>query len=165
MQVRSNCLARAEPTFMNPNPSVNREFIHSRLINATQAQVFRAFSDPERLARWWGPDGFTNTFEAFELKPNGVWRFVMQGPDGTDYRNECIFRAVEAPSRVVIEHMSEAHHFFLTILFEAKRSQTLVGWRQVFDSAEHRDQIAAIVEPANEQNLNRLAAEVARVKA
>jgi uncharacterized protein YndB with AHSA1/START domain len=149
---------------MNAKPGTNREFVHSRLIDAPQEQVFRAFSQPEQLARWWGPDGFSSTFDTFDLKANGVWRFVMHGPDGTDYPNENIFREVEPPSRVVIEHMSEDHHFFLTISFEAKGSQTVVGWRQVFDSAEQREQVALIVRQANEQNLTRLQAEVARVK-
>jgi len=149
---------------MNTKPSANREFVHSRLIDAPQEQVFRAFSQPERLARWWGPDGFSSTFDTFDLRSNGIWRFIMHGPDGTHYPNENIFREVEPPSRVVIEHMSEDHHFFLTISFEAKGSQTVVGWRQVFDSAEHREQVAVIVQQANEQNLNRLQGEVARVK-
>jgi uncharacterized protein YndB with AHSA1/START domain len=149
---------------MNAKPSTNREFVHSRLIDAPQEQVFRAFSQPEQLARWWGPDGFSSTFDTFDLKANGIWRFVMHGPDGTDYPNENIFREVEPPSRVVIEHMSEDHHFFLTISFEAKGSQTVVGWRQVFDSAEHREQVALIVQQANEQNLTRLQAEVAGAK-
>ena len=38
-------------------------------------------------ARWWGPDGFTNTITTFDLRPGGAWRFVMHGPDGTNYEN------------------------------------------------------------------------------
>jgi hypothetical protein len=64
---------------------------------------------------------------------------------------------------VVVEHLSEQHHFFLVVTFAAREGRTLVGWRQVFDTAEHRDAIAPVVQPANEQNLDRLAAEVRRV--
>ena len=46
-----------------------------------------AFSDPVRLARWWGPAGFTNTFTICEFKPGGQWSFTMHGPDGTNYPN------------------------------------------------------------------------------
>jgi uncharacterized protein YndB with AHSA1/START domain len=81
----------------------------------------------------------------------------MHGPDGKDYANESIFREVVAPERLVIEHLREVHHFFLTITFNAQGEKTLVGWRQVFDTAEHRNQIAPFVEQANEQNLDRLA--------
>ena len=88
----------------------------------------------------------------------------MHGPDGTDYPNENVFREIVVPERVVLEHLSqEGHRFFLTITFAAQGDQTLVGWRQVFDTAEHRDQIAKFVLDANEQNLSRLAAEVKNV--
>lgn len=143
--------------------TADREFVHSRLIDAPQARVFRAFAEPAHLARWWGPDGFTSTFDTFELRPGGAWRFVMHGPDGTDYPNESVFIEVEAPERVVFEHLSEDQHFVMTITFAAHGDQTLVGWRQTFDTAEHKARVAAIVAEANEQNLNRLAAEVRNV--
>lgn len=148
---------------MNTEASTDREFFHSRLVDAGPQDVFRAFAQPERLARWWGPNGFTSTFEKFDLQPGGVWRFVMHGPDGTDYPNESVFRELDPPGRVVIEHVSQAHHFLLTITFEARAGQTLVGWRQVFDTAEHKSRVAPVVVPANEQNLDRLQAEVGRV--
>lgn len=149
---------------LNATADADREFFHARLVDAPPEQVFRAFSDPGRLARWWGPDGFSSTFETFDLRPGGDWRFVLHGPDGTDYPNENVFRELEPPSRVVVEHISDVHHFRLTITFEARGHQTLVGWRQRFDSAEHRQSLAAVVPQANEQNLSRLQAEVARVR-
>ena len=141
----------------------DREFVHSRLIDAPQARVFRAFAEPTHLARWWGPDGFSSTFEVFEFRAGGTWRFVMHGPDGTDYPNENAFREIVTPERVVLEHLSDTHHFFLTITFAAQGDQTLVGWRQVFDTAEHKEKVAKFVLEANEQNLDRLAAEVRNV--
>jgi len=110
-----------------------------------------------------GPDGFSSTFETFDLRQGCAWRFVMHGPDGTDYPNENVFRELEPPHRIVVEHISEVHHFLLTITFVASGNQTLVGWRQLFDTAEHRDSLTAVVPQANEQNLSRLQAEVARV--
>jgi uncharacterized protein YndB with AHSA1/START domain len=142
--------------------SANRAFVHSRVIDAPPVQVFRAIAEPERLARWFGPDGFTSTFELFEFRPGGTWRFMFHGPDGTDYPNESVFREIVAPERVVIEHLSEGHHFFLTITLAPEGRKTRVGWRQEFDTAEHRDRIAEFVLPANEQNLDRLTAEVRR---
>ena len=94
--------------------TADREFVHSRVIDAPRDRVFRAIAEPGRLARWWGPDGFTSTFETFELRPGGAWRFVMHGPDGTDYPNESAFLEVE-PERIVLEHLSESHHFLLTM--------------------------------------------------
>ncbi len=59
----------------------------SREIPASVEHVFAAFSDPARLARWWGPAGFTNTFDVCEFKPGGQWSFTMHGPDGANYPN------------------------------------------------------------------------------
>ena len=143
--------------------TADREFVHSRLIDAPQARVFKAFAEPAHLARWWGPNGFTSTFQTFELRPGGKWRFVMHGPDGADYPNENVFVEVSIPERVVLEHLSESHHFFLTITFTAQGSKTLVGWRQVFDTAAHKQLVAKIVSEANEQNLSRLADEVRNI--
>jgi uncharacterized protein YndB with AHSA1/START domain len=143
------------------NESISaRECVHSRLINAPRERVFQALADPARLARWWGPDGFSSTFQTFEFRPGGKWTFVMHGPDGTDYPNENAFVEIVPHQRVVIEHISDTHHFFLTITFDAVDNGTLVGWRQVFDTAEHKAQLAHFVEAANEQNLRRLEADV-----
>jgi uncharacterized protein YndB with AHSA1/START domain len=155
---------------MNTDPSaaqrstVDREFVHSRLIAAPRATVFEAFADPAHLARWWGPTGFSSTFEVFEFHPGGRWRFVMHGPDGKDYPNESVFLEVVPRERVMLEHLSEGHHFLMTITFEAQGNGTLVRWRQVFDTADHRERIAPFVIPANEQNLDRLAAEVSAMR-
>jgi len=139
----------------------DRAFSHTRVIAASRERVFAAFSDPERLARWWGPDGFRNTFSEFDLRAGGAWRFVMHGPDGSDYPNESVFTEAVTPERIVIDHRS-GHHFVLTITLTAEGDATRVEWRQVFDTAEEKARIAAFVGPANEQNLGRWAAEVDR---
>ncbi len=130
-------------------------------MDATPEQVFGAFSQPERLARWWGPEGFSSTFEVFDLRPGGSWRFVMHGPDGAHYPNENVFKTVEPPNLVEIEHISEDHHFVLRITFTSQGGKTLVGWEQTFDTVEHKQLVRPWVEPANEQNLDRLQHEVA----
>ena len=124
---------------MNTDHAFDRRFVHSRLIDATPEQVFSAFSQPERLARWWGPDG-------------------------TNYPNLNVFTSVEPPYRVEVEHMSEDHHFVLNMTFARQGSKTLVGWEQTFDSVAHKELIAPWVEPANEQNLDRLQRELARMR-
>lgn len=142
--------------------TADREFAHSRLIEASPERVFAAIADPARLARWWGPDGFSSTFQTFDFRPGGEWRFVMHGPDGADYPNHNRFTDIVPAQRAVVEHIAETHHFLLTITLEREGKVTRVGWRQVFDTAEHRNRIASVVTDANEQNLSRLAAEVRR---
>lgn len=147
---------------MQAAPTADRESFHSRRIDAPPERVFAALADPARLARWWGPNGFTSTFDVFEFRPGGRWIFTLHGPDGKDYPNENVFAAIEPHSRVVVDHISDTHHFLLTITFERDGDGTRVGWRQVFDTAAHRNEVIEFVMPANEENLDRLQAEVRR---
>ncbi len=134
-------------------------FRMSRVFAALPEAVFAAFSAPERLARWWGPDGFRNTFETFEFKPGGLWRFTMHGPDGANYPNEAIFSSIEPHRAIVVSHTSQPR-FQLSIRLERTASGTVVTWEQAFESPEIAASIKHIVEPANEQNLSRWQAEV-----
>ena len=134
-------------------------FNHSLDIPATPEQVFAAISTPERLARWWGPAGFTNTFSDFEFKTGGRWSLVMHGPDGANYPNDNVFGEIVANQKVVVEHPMQPV-FLLTIELAPSKTGTLVTWAQAFESADVAQQIERIVVPANDENLQRLSAEV-----
>ena len=134
-------------------------FRTTRDLSAPPEKVFAAIQDPTRLARWWGPNGFTNTFDVFEFKPDGQWVFAMIGPDGRVYRNESVFGVIERDRRVVIHHVS-APKFVLTISLESTAAGTRVSWEQVFEDPAVAKAVRPIVEPSNEQNLDRLAAVV-----
>lgn len=140
-------------------------FSTTREIPASPAEVFAAFSDPQRLAQWWGPAGFTNTFSLYEFKPGGRWSFVMHGPDGTDYSNENVFAAIEPGRKVVIRHVSAPTFQLSVTLSRSAGGGTRIAWVQDFASAEVARSIEHIVVPANEQNLDRLTAEVLRAAA
>lgn len=138
-------------------------FLTSREIAAPPEAVFAAFADSERLAIWWGPAGFTNTFHHCDFRPGGSWSFVMHGPDGKDYANESIFQAIDEARRVVIAHQS-LPQYLLTITLEPTASgTTVVHWEQAFAKPEVARGIEHIVVPANEQNLDRLTAAVLRL--
>ena len=139
-----------------------REIASSRVIDAPRERVFKAFADPTHLARWWGPSGFSNTFEEFDFRPGGTWRLIMHGPDGTDYPNRSVFLDIEEPSRIVFEHESP-HPFRMTITLADQGGGTRIAWRMLFETAAERDRIAPIAVPANEQNFDRLQAELARM--
>jgi uncharacterized protein YndB with AHSA1/START domain len=128
-----------------------------RLLPADPRTVFAAFEHPDRLARWWGPSGFTNTFEQFEFKPGGRWIFVMHGPNGANYANESVFREIQPDSRIVIEHVVQPR-YTLTVTLTARGDQTHLAWVQEFEGAEVAEKLRRVVEPANEQNLDRLQA-------
>lgn len=134
----------------------------SRDIEASIERVFAAISDPERLARWWGPAGFTNTFHICEFKIGGRWSFIMHGPDGTNYPNENVFADIDPPRKVVIDDISEPK-FRLTIALTPSATGTLVSWSQAFADDDFARRVEHIVVPSNEQNLARLTAEISRV--
>ncbi|WP_435016548.1 SRPBCC domain-containing protein [Tundrisphaera sp. TA3] len=79
-------------------------FSTKRTFAASPGAIFDAFQDPDRLARWWGPAGFTNTFETFEFRSGGRWAFAMHGPDGTTYPNESTFESIVPGREIVIRH-------------------------------------------------------------
>ena len=82
---------KTPPQPNNPEATLGTE----RILSATPRQIFAAFEQPELLAQWWGPEGFTNTFEQFEFKVGGRWVFVMHGPNGANYPNESVFREIQ----------------------------------------------------------------------
>ena len=139
----------------------SRSDIRNKLISASPAEVFAAISDPARIAKWWGPAGFSSTIHTFEFYPGGRWLLTMQGPDGTQYPNESRFTRIETNSLFEIEHLN-GHHFILTIELHALDDATEVRWQQTFDTVEHYQQLAQFIEVANEENLERLADEVTR---
>jgi uncharacterized protein YndB with AHSA1/START domain len=136
-------------------------FKASREIPAAVEHVFAAFRDPERLARWWGPAGFTNTFNTCEFKAGGRWSFTMHGPDGKNYRNESVFTEIEAPNRILLHHIT-GPTYHLTITLAPSPTGTLVSWLQEFENPDVGKRLEDMIRPANEQNLDRLAAEVLR---
>lgn len=130
-------------------------FSNSRVLAAAPEDVFAAMADPQRLARWWGPAGFSNEFEVCEFREGGRWVFTMVGPDGTRYLNECVFRQIEASRRVVIAHVVQPL-FELALSLEPEASGTRLVWTQVLEDEAVARAMAHIIEPANEQNLDRL---------
>lgn len=142
---------------MSHTNEANAALSTERLVAASPRAVFAAFEQPERLARWWGPSGFTNTFERFEFQPGGRWVFVMHGPNGASYPNESVFREIQPDRRIVIEHVVKPW-YRLTVTLTARGDETHLTWVQEFESPEIASKMRRIIEPANEQNLDRLQA-------
>jgi len=137
-------------------------FRTSREIAAAPSAVYAAFEDSARLAVWWGPAGFTNTFETCEFKPGGNWKYVMHGPGGKTYPNESVFQTIEPRERIVIQHVSQPRYLLSVTLGQTDRGGTLVTWAQEFEDPRVASGVEHIVVPANEENLDRLSAEVMR---
>ena len=140
----------------------DREIVSMRTLASPRALVFKAWTDPEHLARWWGPKGFTNTFERFDLRPGGHWDFVMHGPDGKDYENHSVFIEIVAPARLVFQHVS-GPRFLVTVTIEEAEEKTRVVFRMGFESLATLQQLKGVIVRSNEENFDRLEAELARM--
>jgi uncharacterized protein YndB with AHSA1/START domain len=122
-----------------------RSIIGVREFDAPRDLVFSAWTDPKHLAHWWGPNGFTHTTMSFDLRPGGVWRFVMHGPDGRDYQNRITFEEILRPERIVYRLGGgddvEPVQFRTTVMFEDLGGRTRISWRGDFPSAAERDRV------------------------
>src|ERR1700722_8445011 len=105
------------------NDTSGREIVTTRLINAPRELVFEVWTKPEHIAKWWGPDGFTNTIKEMEVKPGGVWRFIMHGPNGMDFPTKIVYSEVVKPERLAYRvgaHDENDPNFFdVVVTFEA----------------------------------------------
>lgn len=83
-----------------------RELTLTRRFQAPRALVWRAWTDPVQLARWWGPHGFSAPVCEVDARPGGAIHIVMQGPDGARYAMRGAFREVAAPERLVFSNIA-----------------------------------------------------------
>ena len=133
-------------TLVSTATASDREIVLSRVFDAPRALVWQAFTDPERLAHWWGPRGFTTRTQRMNVRPGGDWRFVMIGPDGHEYQNLINYLEVEAPARLRYRHGGEVEtepvDFEVVVTLEsegANAERTRVTMRSIFPSSEKRD--------------------------
>lgn len=142
-----------------------REIVATRLFDAPRDLVFRMWTEPDHVKQWWGPQGFTNTIHEMDVRPGGVWRFVMHGPDGTDYNNKIVYREVDPPSLLSYSHVS-GPLFDAVVRFTERDGRTEVTVRMVFESAALREKVVAdfgAVEGLH-QTLDRLAGKLSEAQ-
>jgi uncharacterized protein YndB with AHSA1/START domain len=118
----------------------DREIVLTRVFDAPRELVFQAYTQPEHLAQWYGPDGFTITTYEHDCRTGGRWRFMMHGPDGRDWPNRMDFREVVRPERLVFDHGSDQdddpNRFFVTITFDDEGGKTRLTSRMQFRTRE-----------------------------
>ncbi|MCX6953272.1 MAG: SRPBCC family protein [Verrucomicrobia bacterium] len=137
-------------------PSSDREVISTRHFTPPPEKVFAAFADPVRLAKWWGPVGFSNVIREFDLRVGGQWRVTMIAPNGVEYHNVSTFVEITPPAKIVYQHEEPVHGFRMTMTFEPHGTGTTLTWRMRFDSAKEVAKIRDFIVIANEQNFDRL---------
>src|SRR5437868_3573847 len=81
--------------------TATEQLVITRIIDAPVELVFKAWTEPERLAQWWGPKGCTITVKKFDFKPGGIFHYRMAMPDGNAMWGLFTFREMEAPGKLV----------------------------------------------------------------
>ena len=119
----------------------DREIVITRIVDAPRKRVWQAFTDPEVLNQWWGPNGFKLTTKVFEFCEGGDWIFIMHGPDGRDYPNHVRFTEIVKPSRMMHDHGGDDGKvlFQAEITLDDMGDRTRVTLRSVFATKDARD--------------------------
>ena len=134
----------------------DQELKMSRLLNAPIELVWKVWTEPDHIAHWWGPNGFTNTIDTMDVKPGGEWKFVMHGPDGKDYNNRSIFREIIKHERIVFEHFNP--NFITTIMFKPEGNKTMLYWQMTFEKPEELQTVIKVFKADNgmKENVEKL---------
>lgn len=145
------------------NHPADREIYSSRVLNATREEVFAACKNPELLKEWWGPAGFTNTFQIFEFREGGTWKYIMHGPGGVgNYQNEAVFLEIDEPNLIVWDRISQPLFRMILTFEDAGEGRTEFSFRMQFDTKENCDKVKKFAIDKNEENFDRLEALLAR---
>ena len=138
MAARSN--AATEPA--------ERELVIERIFDAPRQLVFKVWTDPSHLVRWWGPQGFTSTIIGpIDIRPGGAYRIHMRGPEGDDHWSQGVYREVVEPERIVMagawtdaQGKPTSPETLLTVTFEEHQGKTKLTLHQaLFASVTARD--------------------------
>ena len=124
--------------------ALDREIVLSRVIDAPRTLVYAAWTDPDQIQQWFGPDGFAIETKEIGIRPGGVWRFDMVAPDGTRYTNRMVFLRIEAPAFIEVEHGSDQDNdpgkFRMLVTFdEQSDGKTVITLRQMHPSKAQRE--------------------------
>ena len=129
--------------------STERDIVITRVFDAPRELVWQAWTDPEHVAQWFGPKGFTTRVAELDLRPGGRSRYIMIGPDGAEYPSVGVFREVVPFERIVTtdefgedfqppEGMDLPSGMVVTCIFESLGDQTRLTLRIMHPTAEDR---------------------------
>jgi uncharacterized protein YndB with AHSA1/START domain len=125
--------------------TADREIVLTRTVSAPRELVWEAYTDEKHITHWWGPRGYTITNQEMDVRVGGMWRFIMHGPDGTDWDNRVVYREIVRPERLVWDHGSDRDDdpraFHVTITFAEQDGKTTVTQRMVMPTVEQLEEV------------------------
>lgn len=127
--------------------SSERTLVITRIFDAPRRLVFKAWTEPEHLARWWGPRGHTTSVSEMDFRPGGAYRFRMRSPEGVVHWWHGTIREIVEPERIVWSCMLDDAdgkpvyaETLLTVTFEDHGAKTRLTLHQgVFETVTARD--------------------------
>src|SRR5205809_3798266 len=161
-QKRRRSMAEQTKTTSKLSLPSDREIVGSRIMDAPPELVFKAYTDPDLIPRWWGPRRYATTVDKMDLRPGGVWRFVHRAADGGEYAFNGVYREIVPPKRLVYTFNYEGapgHEAVETVTFEeAEGGKTRMTDHLLFESREERDgMLNSGMEEGGAESIERLA--------
>lgn len=122
---------------------LDREIVFARVLDASPEAVFDAWTDPDQITAWFGPEGMGVETRAIDLREGGVWRFDMVAADGTRFDNRMTFLVIDRPHRIEVEHGADRDddpgRFRMLVTFDAQSDgKTVLTLRQMHPSRAQR---------------------------
>lgn len=138
--------------------ATNRELIVTKMLPAPVELVWHVWTNPEHIANWWGPDGFTNTIHTMNVAPGGEWRLTMHGPDGKNFINKSVFAEIVPGKKIVFQHFNP--NYLATIVFTPEANKTLMEWTMLFGTTEMFETVVKVfkADEGLKQNVEKLVA-------
>ncbi|MBN9390773.1 MAG: SRPBCC domain-containing protein [Chloroflexi bacterium] len=139
-------------TRVTANP-LTREIIAERTFAAPRELVWKAWTEPERLAQWWGPRNWKMTIKEFDLRPGGTLFYVIQGPEGMESWARSVYQEIIPPEKLVYQDsfadkdgntLPGMPRMTITNEFIEKNGQTTLVSRTTFDTDKDFNTIIAM---------------------
>lgn len=127
---------------MDEASASDRTMVLERVIDLPSAALWAAWTDPESLPQWWGPDGFSCRTDRIDLREGGEWLFDMIGPDGTVYPNHHHYTRMIPEKRIEYTlHAGEdgPKHADASATFEDLGGRTRVTLKMIFATRKEHD--------------------------
>jgi uncharacterized protein YndB with AHSA1/START domain len=119
-----------------------QEAVVVRIFDAPGERVFKAYTDPGDMARWWAPRRFSIIVDTMDVRPGGMWRILNRDAEGNEFWFHGVYHEVSSPSRLVYTFEFEGmpgHVLLGIIMFEDREGKTKVTEKSVFESVWDRD--------------------------
>lgn len=81
--------------------TTEKEIVINRQFNVPRNKVWQAWTDPEKIEKWFGPRGFTARVDEMDFKPGGKFNYVMLDKDGNEFPSVGVFKEITEPKRIV----------------------------------------------------------------